>query len=421
MRIVGTGKRVRIYVGEQDRAPGESRRPLWETILSFLRGEGAAGATVLRGMAGFGAHSRVHVARFADVVPDLPIIIEWIDGPERVERLLPRVCQLVASGTITVEEVGIARYTHRDPRPLPPDSVAEVMTRDVVTVQPGTPLGEVVRLMLERDLRSLPVVDAEQRLVGIITNQDLVNRGGLGGRLELLAALGGLALERELADSGARARTAGEVMTREVASIERNEPLAAAAHRMVERRVKRLPVVDPDGRLVGMLSRVDVLRTIGEDYPAPPGREPGREAGQARVVGELARPDVPTLAADAALGEVLDAVTSTRLNRALVVDRERRVLGVISDADLLARLDPAGQMGLLAALMGRGGGRHSESIVARDLIPSDVPVVSVPADAAVAEAARRMLASRHKVLPVVDADGRLLGAVDRADLLGHLA
>src|SRR5919204_31711 len=69
----------------------------------------------------------------------LPPEIEWIDGPERVGRLLPRVCEMVPSGTITVEDVEIATYTHRPPHALPPDSVGQVMTREVVTVHPETP------------------------------------------------------------------------------------------------------------------------------------------------------------------------------------------------------------------------------------------------------------------------------------------
>jgi hypothetical protein len=130
-------------------------------------------------------------------VPDLPVLVEWIDGPERVERLLPHVCELVRSGTITVEDVDIVKYTHRDPRPLPPDRVVDVMTREVVSVHPETPLGEVIRVLLDRDFRAVPVVDAEQRLGGIITNQDLVERGGLGARVEL-CVLAGPALEASL-------------------------------------------------------------------------------------------------------------------------------------------------------------------------------------------------------------------------------
>jgi CBS domain-containing protein len=415
MIIVGQGRRVRMYFGEHDKAAGH-HEPLWETVLNYLRQEGAAGATLFRGLAGFGAHSKLHTARLADLVPDLPLLLEWIDGPERVERLLPHVCALVPTGTITVEDVDIVKYTHREPRPLPPDHVRDVMTREVVTVHPDTPLGEVVRMLLDRDFRAVPVVEHDGTLVGIITNQDLVERGGLSARIELLAALGGAALERELADSGARARTAADVMTRQPTAIDPDESLAHAAHVMAERRIKRLPVVDHTG-LVGILSRVDVLRTMGEDYhaPAPDDAAAGRPI---RVVGDLMRRDVPSVGADAPLGEVLDAVTSTRLNRAIVVDAERHVLGVVTDADLLGQLDSAGRTGLLDTLMGRGHFGADAKATARDVMRA--PALTVTADTPVAEAAKRMLEARRKVLPITDGEGRLLGAVDRADLLGQV-
>src|SRR5438105_486057 len=95
--VEGPGKRVRIYIGERDKASG-SHRPLWEDLLRLLRLEGAAGATMFRGLAGFGAHSRLHVARLAEIVPDLPVVVEWIDSAEQVDRLLPRVCDMVNSG-----------------------------------------------------------------------------------------------------------------------------------------------------------------------------------------------------------------------------------------------------------------------------------------------------------------------------------
>ncbi|MBV9356349.1 MAG: DUF190 domain-containing protein [Chloroflexi bacterium] len=416
MEIAGTGKRVRIYVGERDKAAGR-HEPLWETILSFLRDEGAAGATSFRGLAGFGAHSKLHLARLADVIPDLPVLIEWIDGPSRVERLLPRVSEMVQSGTITVEDVDIVQYTHRAPHPVPPDRVADVMTRDVVSTHPETPLGEVVRMLVDRDFRALPVVDAEGQLVGIVTNRDLVERGGLSGRVELLSALRGSALERELASSGARQRSVAEVMTGEVSTVHPHEQLEQAAHLMATRRIKRLPVVDERGVLVGIVSRVDVLRTMGDAYPVP-GHDAARSDRPARVVGDLMRRDVPSVADTAPLGDVLDAVTSTRLNRAIVVDADRHVLGVVTDADLLAQLDPGGQTGLLSALMGRGRTGAEPKATARDVMGS--PAASVVADTPVVEAAQQMIELRRKVLPITDAEGRLLGAVDRADLLDHL-
>jgi CBS domain-containing protein len=419
MNIVGLGKRVRIYIGEHDKAPGH-HEPLWETILALLREEGAAGATMVRGLAGFGAHSRLHVARLADIVPDLPVQVEWIDGPERVERLLPRVCELVTGGTITLEDVEIVKYTHREPRPVPPDRVSEVMTREVIAVHPETPVGEIVRMLLERDFRSLPVVDSNNRLMGIITNGDLVERAGLTARLELLGALEGRALERELAASGARSRNAADVMTPEPLHVLVDERLERAAHLMAEHRIKRLPVVDTGGQLVGMLSRVDVLRTMGEDYHAPASPESEVSHRPARVVGDLMRTDVPSVGAEAPIGEVLDAVTSTRLNRAIVVETDRRVVGIVTDDDLLAGLDPGAKTNLLAALMRRGQ-LSSDAVArgsARDVMRT--PVLTVPTDMPLGEAAQRMLQARHKVLPITDAEGHLLGAVDRADLLRAL-
>ncbi len=412
MHTSARGKRVRIYVGEHDRAAGRSE-PLWQTLLLLLQEEGADGATMFRGVAGFGAHGKLHLARLADVVPDLPVVVEWIDGADRVERLMPRVAALVATGLITAEDVDVVKYTHRDPGRLPPDRVDAVMTRDVVAVHPETPLGEVVRALLDRDFRALPVVDTDGTLAGIITNRDLVERGGLGARVELLAALGGAALERELATSGVRDRSAADVMSREVVTVGPDQRLDEAARLFLEKRVKRLPVVDERRHLVGILSRVDLLRTLGEDYR--PSAEPGRPAASARTIADVMRADVPTAGADAPLGEVLDAITSTHLNRAIVVDDRRHVLGVVSDAEVLARLDPGGQHGLLGALMGAGRQPRRTTALARDLMRA--PAVTITRDTSLLEATRAIVASRRKILPVVDADGTLLGIVDRADLL----
>jgi hypothetical protein len=89
--------------------------------------------------------------------------------------------------------------------------------------------------------------------------------------------------------------------------------------------------------------------------------------------------------------------------------------GVVTDADLLRKLDPAGQTGLMGALMGRGSFRGEMKITARDVMRT--PPTTVPADTPVADAAQRMLEARRKVLPITDADGHLIGVLDRADLL----
>jgi len=126
------------------------------------------------------------------------------------------------------------------------------------------------------------------------------------------------------------------------------------------------------------------------------------------------RPDAPVVRADATLDEVVDAVASTRLNRVVVVDPDGRVVGVISDADVLRSVEPAARPGIVGALM-RVGGAASGSATAADLMHTDAPIVT--RSATLAEAAQEMVAHGRKVLPVVDDSGRLLGIVDRADLL----
>ncbi|HEY3083636.1 MAG TPA: DUF190 domain-containing protein [Chloroflexota bacterium] len=111
--IVGQGLRVRVYFGERDH---HRHKPLWAALLDLLRAEGAAGATVTRGLAGFGAHSRIHTARLVDLSSDLPLVLEWVDTDERVTALLPRVTEMLegTGGLLTTDRVEIHRYVpHR--------------------------------------------------------------------------------------------------------------------------------------------------------------------------------------------------------------------------------------------------------------------------------------------------------------------
>lgn len=109
MKIEGTGKLARVFIGESDRHGG---KPLYEAIVLLARERGLAGATVLRGLEGFGAHSRLHTAKILRLSEDLPIVIELVDKPERIDAFLPELDRLVGEGMITVEEVHIVAYRH---------------------------------------------------------------------------------------------------------------------------------------------------------------------------------------------------------------------------------------------------------------------------------------------------------------------
>ena len=106
-KIEGEGQLLRIFIGESDRWHGV---PLYEAIVRRAREEGLAGATVLRGMEGFGAHSRIHTAKILRLSEDLPIVIEIADRPERIEAFLPLLDEMVQEGMMTLEKVRIIAY-----------------------------------------------------------------------------------------------------------------------------------------------------------------------------------------------------------------------------------------------------------------------------------------------------------------------
>lgn len=103
---------MRIFIGESDQW---ERRPLHQVLLEMLRREGLAGATVLKGVAGFGAASVVHTSRLLELSSDLPLVIEVVDTSERLEAILPRIETLMGGGLVTMEKVRVIRYEHERP------------------------------------------------------------------------------------------------------------------------------------------------------------------------------------------------------------------------------------------------------------------------------------------------------------------
>ncbi|MBN1868747.1 DUF190 domain-containing protein [Candidatus Sumerlaeota bacterium] len=98
---------LRIFIGEADRFHG---RPLYEAIVESARRKGLAGATVLRGLMGFGADSRMHTAHILRLSEDLPIVIEIVDSPERIEEFLPEIDSMIEEGLVTLEKVQVFAY-----------------------------------------------------------------------------------------------------------------------------------------------------------------------------------------------------------------------------------------------------------------------------------------------------------------------
>lgn len=110
MQIVGGAKKVTIYIDESDRW---EHKPLHLAILETLRREDCAGATVTRALAGFGAHSRIHTATLVALSADLPLVIEWVDNPTRIQQVLPHIQAMVKEGLITIQDLEVISYSQR--------------------------------------------------------------------------------------------------------------------------------------------------------------------------------------------------------------------------------------------------------------------------------------------------------------------
>jgi uncharacterized protein len=115
MRVLdGEQLLVRIFIGESDRW---HHQPLETALLERLRREGFAGATVFRGVAGFGAHSVLHTSHLLELSHDLPVLVEIVDSEEHVQqRLLPILDEMVHEGLVTVEKVRVLKYAAGTPR-----------------------------------------------------------------------------------------------------------------------------------------------------------------------------------------------------------------------------------------------------------------------------------------------------------------
>jgi PII-like signaling protein len=121
-RLEGEQTLVRIYIGEGDRW---RRQPLHVALIERLRKEGFAGATVLHGIAGFGARSVLHTSSLLRLSEDLPVVVEIVDSDEHVERLLPIVDEMVPEGLVTLQSVRVFKYAPGN-RPQDPSGDSSV-------------------------------------------------------------------------------------------------------------------------------------------------------------------------------------------------------------------------------------------------------------------------------------------------------
>ena len=225
----------------------------------------------------------------------------------------------------------------------------DIMTRGALTVGPESSVEQAARLMLSHRISGLPVVDAAGRVIGMLTEGDLLRRAETGTErrrprwLEVLLGPGRLAGDYVRTHAGKVA----DVMTRRVISVPHAAPLELVTALMERHRVKRLPVID-NGRLVGIVSRANLLSALldvlGEAHPAAAGDREIRR----RVLAEIDKQSWAPLASvdvvvENAVVELRGAITDEREREALRVAAEN-VAGVKAVRDRLVWVEPISGM-----------------------------------------------------------------------------
>ena len=287
--------------------------------------------------------------------------------------------------------------------------VSALMAAPVVTVQEDAPVTQLIERAMASGVRTLPIVDRQQRVVGIVTDRDLA-RSGLKVSLTLLRQM----TPQERADVMVvlGESSVGDLMTHPASTIATTATLQAAATLFTQHGFKRVPVVDSQGKLVGMITRSDLLREMAFAN----GGDGAALAEKQVQVCEVELLPAITVDESAPLADALAMMRRGGQSRLVVTDDAGVVKGIVTMTDLWAHIPAAQRPALIAALVGETEVDRTQFAQRIGEIMTS-PITTISPDNSVAEALRLLLENRVKRLPVVDAQGRVLGLVGRAELL----
>jgi CBS domain-containing protein len=413
---------IEIFTNEDAR---HRNKPVADAVIQYIRDlKIAARCIVTRGIAGCYEGGEVSMGRLEILSFNLPIRIYIVLPAAETEQVLDGLDEMVGTGIIALHDLKV--ISHKATNPFFP---RQIMVRDAMTPLPQrvrgeSPLSDAARLLLSSIFTGLPVVDRDDRPVGVITQGDLISKGGLPLRLGLLSESGqeGIAAIMNQLD---RQRVV-EIMTKPATIIAEDRPLTEAVDTMLSKGLKRLPVVDKTGRLVGMLSRLDIFKTVMREAPDWDAfRAQEIEVKNLRIVADILRRDTHTVFPDTTMDKVIRVIDDNDIQRVAVVDAEGKLLGLISDRDLLVYFKPD-QEGLRYLFSkvtqpfrtdtpAQDIEQRLAATKACDVMSTDS--ITIREGALIEEAIRLMTEKTLKRLPVVDDTGCFKGMISRDSLL----
>lgn len=306
--------------------------------------------------------------------------------------------------------------------------VRDLMRTDVATVTEQTELAEVVRLLVDQGTRLLVVIDRARHVLGVITLSTVLAHDQTFQHLAPGQGTDPAHLEATLRHLLNAPGVAGEVMNRHPFLLRETATLEEAARWMESRHLTRLPVVDEQRGLLGLLDQADLLRHYLDLPPEDSEHVPAQTPTQAeamQTVGNVIVTPVPVVPEHLPLTDVLTTVQGTPHRRVIVVDASGKALGVIAERDILVACGVATRRNPLADLAGRFSWTIPQEwllhrttpgpLVARQVMPPRL--FAVTPTTSLAAALRVMLARRITRLVVVDEQGQPSGLIDRQHVL----
>nr|WP_321467443.1 DUF190 domain-containing protein [uncultured Desulfobulbus sp.] len=410
-------KAIEIFTNEEARC---TNRPVVDAVLAYVRGlKIAARCTVTRGIAGCYESGEISTGRLEILSYNLPLQISIVVPEASCEQVLAGLDGLVCDGIIAVRDLAVVSHktaTTFFPRQL---KVGDVMSSSPVCIKADKGLDQAATLLLSSIFTGLPVVDEKDGPVGVVTQGDLLNRGGLPLRLGLLAASGEDERTRVLAELAKK--KVGEIMSTPAQTIEADQPLSKAVEVMLAKGLKRLPVVNKDGKLTGMLSRLDIFRAVMHETPDWQAfRAQKIEVGNLRTVRDILRRDTRTVTRETPIGQVIQIIDGNDIQCVAVVDDGGVLVGMIADSDLLHffKPDPQGLHALFARIAHPFSPDLAQRIAqttAGEVMRSQLRTASE--HMLIEEAIALMTNEQLKRLPVIDDQGCFMGMISRDSLL----
>lgn len=413
---------VEIYTSEDARI---NNLPLSDAVIKLMREKKIAGrCMIFKGTGACYENGDIATRNILTLSYNMPVKIDIVLPTAEVDHILPLLTEMVEEGIVSVREMDVRCYKTRN-RFIPIHiKVRDVMTRSPEKASLSSRLDEVAGCLLSAIFTGIPVVDEKNRPVGIITQGDLIYRAGMPVRIGLLDASDTNSKDNILA--ALSQKCAKEVMTQPVVMVHEDDSVTSAVQLMLEKKVKRLPVVDTSGELTGMLSRLDVFQIVARkavDWDRI--KQQRITVDNLFYVKDVMRRDTRTVLPEASVEEVIRIIDTDDIQRIAVVDQNGCFKGMISDRDLLTAFSEhaSGIRHYLSKRIpfsekGQGHQQLQNTLrrkTARDVMEKNL--ITVLEDTSLDDAVGIMIEKGFKRLPVLDENQVFKGMISRDSLL----